>query len=115
MTVKIRTDSLYQFGDPVFDENQEEYVWGICDPPDPVERDDDQFYTLREGERIDLLAHKLLGNARYFWIILHYNNIQNSLDIENFIGEEIRLPSRATVERIYTNVVQRSDSSSDNG
>ena len=111
MSVNVRIDSLYQFADPIFDERQEEYVWGISDPPDPIERDDDQFYEIRDGDRFDLIAYRMLGGARYYWIILHYNGIANAMDIANWVGERIRMPSRATLERVFLNAAKRSDSS----
>ncbi len=114
MSVAIRIDSLYQFGDPILDETQDEYVWGIADPPEPLERDDDQFYEIRDNDRFDLIAHKMLGSARYFWIILHYNGIPNAMDITNFVGKTIRMPSRLTLERVFLNAAQRSDSSQNN-
>lgn len=114
MTIRVRVDSLYQFADPIFDERQGEFVWGVGDPPDPVAREDDQFYEVREGDRFDLIAHKMLGDARYFWIILHYNGIKSALDIENYIAKEIRLPSRTTVQRIYINASQQSNTSENN-
>jgi hypothetical protein len=115
MSVNVRFDSLYQFADPLYDERQGQYVWGISDPPDPVERDDDQFYEIREEDRFDLIAHRMLGNARYFWIILHYNDIPNALDIANYTGKTIRMPSRTVFERVFLNAAKRSDSSENNG
>lgn len=104
--MKIRTDSLYKWGNPLYDEDQEEYVWGICDPPEPIDRDDDSFYTIRQGDRFDKLAYKFFGNTRLFWIIMLYNNIGDALSIEEYIGTEIRIPSITTVRKVYIDGVK---------
>lgn len=101
MSVQVNIDSLYRFATPYYDENQEQYVWGIADPPDPAVRDDDQFFTLRADDRLDLIAYKMLGEPRYMWIIMHYNGIKDALALEPYVGKQLRIPSRSTVERIY--------------
>jgi hypothetical protein len=106
MSIAVRIDSLYQFADPIYDERQEEYVWGISDPPEPVVRDDDQFYEIRDGDRLDLIADQYLGSSRYFWVILHYNGIANALDLDNWVGKQVRLPSLVTLQKVYTNAVE---------
>lgn len=103
MSTRVRPDSLYQYADPYFDEYQDEYVWGIADPPDPIKREDDRFLILRENDRLDLLAYRYLGAVQYYWIIMHYNGIKDALDLKNHIGKQIRLPSKTTVERIFAN------------
>lgn len=104
--MKIRNDSLYKWGDAIYDEDQERYVWGLCDPPDPTERDDDQFYTITQGDRFDMLAHKYYGNTRLFWVIMHYNNISDAMTIEDYVGQQIRIPSKITVRKVYTDGTQ---------
>lgn len=99
--MKIRTDSLYKWGDALYDEDQEQYVWGVCDPPEPKERDDDQFYTIQEGDRFDKLAYKFFGNTRLYWVLLLYNNIGDALAIHDYIGVQIRIPSKNTVRKVY--------------
>lgn len=101
MSLQVRTDSLYKFALPYYDEAQEAYVWGIANPPPVVKREDDQFYTVRQGDRVDLIAHRILGEVRYWWIVMHYNNISDPLDLDKYTGRQLRLPSRNTVERIY--------------
>jgi len=101
MSLQVRIDSLYKFAKPYYDEAQSAYVWGIADAPPVINREDDQFYTVRQGDRVDIIAYRLLGDVRYWWLVLHYNNIADGLDLEKFIGKQIRLPSKNTVERIY--------------
>lgn len=54
-------------------------------------RPDDRFHIVKQGDRVDLLAHKYLGDARLWWIICEYNNIFWMFDLVE--GNEIRLPS----------------------
>ncbi len=76
-------------------------MWGIADPPDTPVRDDDQYYTFRDGDRFDLIAHKMLGSTRWLWVVMHYNNIKDALDTSALIGKELRLPSKITLEREF--------------
>lgn len=99
--MKVRLDSLYKWGDPLYDEDQEQYVWGVCDPPDPIKRDDDRFHTLQEGDRFDALALKYLGDERLFWVLMHYNNIPDAMLIDEYIDTQIRIPSKTTVTKVY--------------
>lgn len=99
--MKIRVDSLYKFATAYFDEVQKEYTWGIADPPPVIKRDDDQFYVWRESDRLDALAYKLLGDPRYLFFIMHYNNIPDAMNMTDFVGVSLRIPSRDTLERIY--------------
>lgn len=101
MAVRPRIDSWIKFADPYFDEDQNEYVWGIANPPKPISREDDQFYTLREGDRLDLIAHTTLGDVHFYWVIMHYNNIPCALDLTKFVGKDLRIPSRNTLEKVY--------------
>ena len=32
---------------------------------------------------------------------MHYNDIDDTMDITDFVGASIRIPSRETLERIY--------------
>lgn len=109
--MKIRIDSIFKFADPYFDELQNEYTWGIIDLPEPIKRDDDQFYVLRSSDRLDLVAYKLLGDPRHVFILMHYNGIKDALDTDLFVGKTLRIPSRDTLERIYFNAVKRSSDS----
>lgn len=107
MSVKVRVDSMFKFGLPYYDESQREYVWGILDAPSTKKREDDQYYVLRDGDRVDVIAHRMLGNSRYWWVILLYNNMPDALETEAFIGKQLRLPSRATLEREFASVFDR--------
>ena len=48
-------------------------VWadGRGNPPsDPISRNDDRFYTVVAGDRVDLLAVSYLGQADLRWVLL---------------------------------------------
>ena len=59
-------------------------------------RPDDRFHTVVEGERIDLLAHRCLGDARLWWVIGDYNDIFWPLELE--AGTVLRIPSAQHVQ-----------------
>ncbi len=57
-------------------------------------RNDDRFHTVIQGERVDLLAHKYLGDARLYWVICLYNDIFWMLDEKKLEpGTTLRIPS----------------------
>ena len=58
---------------------------------DTTPQPDDVFYTVLEGDRIDLIAYKYLGNAELWWVICDYNDI--FLPLELTPGLIIRIPS----------------------
>lgn len=58
---------------------------------DTKPRYDDRFHTVADGDRIDLIAHRYLGDARLWWIIADYNDLFFPLELE--IGAVLRIPS----------------------
>ena len=58
---------------------------------DTMPRFDDCFHTVIDGDRIDLLAHRYLGNAKLWWIICDYNDLFFPLEIT--LGQVLRIPS----------------------
>lgn len=107
MSIEIGVESLFKFANPYYDEQQANFTWGIANPPKPQKREDDKIYIPREGERLDLIAYNLLGDVRLFWLIMHYNNIADALDLTKFVGKPLRIPSRSTVEKIYVGEFKR--------
>lgn len=52
-------------------------------PENPVEQFINYTYTSRLGDRWDLLAHKYLGNAKYWYVLANANGkINGSMFIE---------------------------------
>lgn len=49
---------------------------------DTTPRYDDRLHTVVEGDRLDLLAHRYLGDARLWWIICDYNDLFFPLALE---------------------------------
>src|SRR3712207_76301 len=61
--------------------------------------EDDTFYQIVEGDRLDLLANKFYGNPQLNWVLLSANpNYLNELEIK--IGDVIRVPSPETVRGV---------------
>lgn len=58
---------------------------------DAKPRYDDRFHTVVDGDRLDLIAHRYLGEARLWWIIADYNDLFFPLELE--IGAVLRIPS----------------------
>ena len=58
---------------------------------DTTPRFDDCFHTVVDGDRIDLLAHRYLGNATLWWIICDYNDLFFPLELSP--GQLLRIPS----------------------
>jgi len=54
------------------------------------QRPDDRFHTVREEDRLDILAEKYLGDPRLWWVICDYNGIAFPL----------QLPPEGTILRI---------------
>ena len=54
------------------------------------------FHTVVEGERIDLIAHRYLGDAALWWIVCDYNDIFYPLDLE--VGAMLRIPALEYVQ-----------------
>jgi len=58
---------------------------------DTTPRRDDRFHTVIEADRLDLIAHRYLGDARLWWIIPDYNDVFFPLELE--VGTVLRVPS----------------------
>ena len=69
---------------------------GTRPPLESKPRPDDRFHTVVEGDRVDLLAQRYLGQADLWWIICDYNDIFFPLALEP--GLALRIPSREHVQ-----------------
>jgi hypothetical protein len=59
--------------------------------------EEDRYYTLMEGDRLELLAwqawNKQVKDAsKYWWILADANNIFNPLDLTEWVGKDILIP-----------------------
>ena len=64
---------------------------GTRPPLESKPRPDDRFHTVVEGDRVDLLAQRYLGQADLWWIICDYNDIFFPLELTS--GTILRIPS----------------------
>lgn len=71
-------------------DGQEEFL-GTRSRIDASPQLDDVFYTVVEGDRIDLIAYRYLGRADLWWVICDYNDVFFPLEIEP--GVTLRIPS----------------------
>lgn len=63
----LKNAQLKQIGEAIF--------WDKTRPPKILPRDDDQSYTVKIGDRLDLIAFQKLGDSSRGWIILLRNNL----------------------------------------
>jgi hypothetical protein len=76
----------------------ETVFWSKTVPPDIEEVDDDYPYTLKTGDRKDLLAFEELGVSNLDWAIMHRNDMR--LWPNDFIpGKKIMIPTRDSLHR----------------
>lgn len=64
---------------------------GLRQRIDNAPRHDDQFHTVTDGERLDLIAYRYLGDAKLWWIVCDYNDIFFPLELGP--GTVLRIPS----------------------
>ena len=75
---------LFQFDDVLF--------WDRTRPPEIEAQDTDKTYIVKTGERIDLLAHRELGDMNLWWVIMVRNNLR--LIPNDFVpGMKINIPT----------------------
>ncbi len=67
---------------------------------DAPSQPDDIFHVVQDGDRIDLLAYRYLGDPTHWWVICDYNDILFPLDLE--LGIVLRIPS---LEHLEMNVL----------
>jgi len=79
----------------LYDDGALEFI-GARSRIDASPEPDDAFYTVREGDRIDLIAYHYLGDASLWWIICDYNDIFFPLEID--AGTVLRIPSLEHVQ-----------------
>jgi hypothetical protein len=60
---------------------------------DDIKQDDDLIIKFAEGDRIDILAQKFLGNTRYWWAICLLNDIHLMIGDSVKPGTMLRIPA----------------------
>ncbi len=58
-----------------------------------------EFIIQSEERRPDLIAHKVYKDFRYWWIVMHYNNIVDHEALKT--GLVLKLPALSQVEDLY--------------
>lgn len=71
-------------------DNSDEF-FGARSRIDTPTEPDDIFHVVQDGDRIDLLAYRYLGDPTLWWVICDYNDIFFALDLE--LGLVLRIPS----------------------
>ncbi|MCE5314001.1 MAG: hypothetical protein ABFD49_07000 [Armatimonadota bacterium] len=94
----ISVDSRYA-SCVLYVDGSDEFI-GVRECIDTARQTDDVFHTVIEGDRIDLLACKYLGQSELWWIICDYNDIFFPLELE--AGTVLRIPS---VEHVQMSVL----------
>lgn len=64
--------------------------------------EDDLVYQFREGDRLDILAHKFYDNTQLKWAIL-YANPQYITEFDMKNGDYITIPDKEVVMRYVNN------------
>jgi len=78
----------------VLKDGGKEYL-GVRLPVEVPPRPDDRFHTVVTGDRLDVLAHRYLGDASLWWIICDCNGL--SFPASLLQGLIIRIPSIDTL------------------
>jgi len=89
----IYTDSRYAEGQLIktYDARKNNYSLAVAREI-PTSSSEFYYYTWATRDRIDLLAHRLLGSADLWWKIMDFNpEIGNAFDIAP--GTVLRIPS----------------------
>lgn len=79
----------------LYKDGSDEFL-GVRKPIDSAERPDDRFHQVVNGDRIDLLAYRYLGDSQLWWVLCDYNDIAFPLDLQ--AGMVLRIPSVEQVE-----------------
>lgn len=48
--------------------------------------------TVRDGERLDLLAHRLVGHSLFYWKVADANTTMNPFDLVASPGNAVKVP-----------------------
>jgi hypothetical protein len=95
--LELRLNNLYVNGYIVeFPEDQEEALYR---DRLVIDKDiNDQYHTVVEGDRLDLLAYQYYrfdvpDASKNWWIIADANSIFNPFDLSEFIGKDLLIPN----------------------
>jgi len=87
---------LYRNGTILIFDNGEGLL--VRDLIDFVGGSEDRYHTVKINDRIDLLANlyyksRVEDASKFWWVIADANNIENPMDLTDFIGTDILIPN----------------------
>lgn len=94
------TDDRSRYRDCIIYQDGETQFFGARPRLDATPQPDDRFHLVVEGDRIDLLAHRYLGDPTLWWVLCDYNDIAFPLDLT--VGATLRIPS---LERVMISLL----------
>lgn len=83
------SESLYEECE-VLKDGGREYL-GVRLPVEIPPRPDDRFHTVVTGDRLDVLAHRYLGEANLWWVMCDCNGLLFPFDLQP--GTILRVPA----------------------
>ncbi|MEI7833429.1 MAG: hypothetical protein WCJ56_09550 [bacterium] len=78
----------------VFQDSETQFL-GSRPQLDTTPQPDDRFHMVMDGDRIDLLAYRYLGDPLLWWIICDWNDVCFPLELP--VGATLRIPSLGRV------------------
>lgn len=96
MTISIRRNSRLRFSEVALIGGVE--FWDFDPLPELGVRNDDQYYQVKDGDRIDNLAQQFYGDPRLWWVIAVAND-KELLPVQLNTGDKLRIPSPVFVQQ----------------
>lgn len=96
MSVNVGANSRLRFADLREIDGVE--FWDVLDLPVIPEQTDDIIYTIKTGDRIDVLAYRHYGDANLWWVIAAANDME-IIPTDFNVGDSIRIPSPSYVSQ----------------
>ena len=96
MDLELKGNNLYRNGILVeFDVSNEVVL--LREPINYEPEENDIYHTVRDSDRLDLLAYKYYGgliedSSKFWWIIADVNNAEFPLDLSSFVGKQLLIP-----------------------
>jgi len=97
MTVRVKNNSRLQFYDLALIGGVE--FWEFKELPEFLVQNDDEYYQVQSGDRVDTLAFKRYGDERYWWVVAAANGIE-LVPVQLNVGDKLRLPSARYVQAV---------------
>lgn len=104
MTVRVSKTSRLRFGKLLYVGAIE--CWEVLDLPKITPQADDLLYTVKDQDRIDLLATKFYGDPVLWWIIAAANDLE-ILPTHLNTGDQLTIPSPRYVTQVLFSRIRR--------